>query len=361
MEDENPKEENQASTSKKESQRASAHELYDDRVQDDAGTNSETLSATYSARSRIEMADNRVDVPKPPNVKRERETKTARNKKKGRRSGRVEKRRRSVTRRQMRRMPRRKMRVREEKKERDVSVSTIFSRLSSRTGGSRTPGCLHCGHRCCRRRFNYYWEIWRRCRSRKMQRRKIRKERRSRKKRVFKYLTPRISGSEEIQAGSRSVMFSPLYVRAPNTEVSPDTIQEKDTYCEVSPQMICQSIRRLSGWRQNVTTEDLMNYIQRRYPVNPVSSELMEELREKLRVAVIVGLIIQVQAENWCLSCELEERALTADHVDVFWRAYGDTLKPIPRKPEMPKPERKDNLTNTENDSTREYAPNDLI
>lgn len=152
MEDENTKEENQPSTSKKES----GHELYDD-GQDDRGSNSETsVSASYSARSRIDMADARPEVPKPPALsKREREPKvpkTRRHRAK-RGPGRVEKRRRSFARRHVRRIPRRKHRVKDERKEerRDLSVSTIFTRFSSRSG-SRGPGCMHCGHRCCRRR-----------------------------------------------------------------------------------------------------------------------------------------------------------------------------------------------------------------
>ncbi|PZC87371.1 hypothetical protein B5X24_HaOG201607 [Helicoverpa armigera] len=149
MEDENTKEENQPSTSKKESQRTnSGNDLYDDRGHDDRATNSETsVSATYSVRSRIDMTDARPEVPKP-TIK----TKAPERKKRGRRTGgRVEKRRRSFTRRQVRRAPLRRKPRPTKDKDRELSVSTIFTRLSSRSG-SRTPGCIHCGHRCCRRR-----------------------------------------------------------------------------------------------------------------------------------------------------------------------------------------------------------------
>lgn len=153
MDDENTKEENQPSTSKKESQRTnSGNDLYDDRGHDDRASNSDTsVSATYSVRSRIDMADARPEAPKQPLGKRE--PKAPERKKRGRRTGgRVEKRRRSFTRRQVRRAPlKKKPRPKEERKGRDLSVSTIFTRLSSRSG-SRTPGCMHCGHRCCRRR-----------------------------------------------------------------------------------------------------------------------------------------------------------------------------------------------------------------
>lgn len=157
MEDETTKEENQPSTSKKESQRTnSGNDLYDERERDEAVSNSETsVSATYSARSRVDMVDARPEPPKPALGKRE--PKAPERKKKGRKSGRVEKRRRSYNRRQVRRAPmRRKQTGRhargEERRVRDQnSISTIFTRLSSRSG-SRSPTCFHCGHRYCRRR-----------------------------------------------------------------------------------------------------------------------------------------------------------------------------------------------------------------
>lgn len=150
MEDENAKEDNQPS--QKESQRmTSEQDLYNDRRnyeerRDDQVSNSESFtSASYSGRSRIHMAGVNPEIPKPPTGKRE--AKPPEKKRRGRRPGRVEKRRRSPGRRAaIRRAPKRKPR-----KERDLSVSTIFTRLSSQSG-SRTPGCKFCGHRCCRRR-----------------------------------------------------------------------------------------------------------------------------------------------------------------------------------------------------------------
>lgn len=156
MEEEATKEDIHPSTSKKDSQRSnSGNDVYDERGRDEGASNSETsVSATYSARSRIDTVDARPEPPKQNLSKRE--TKVPERKKKGRRGGRIVKRRRSYNRRQFRRAPmRRKPAVRhtraEERRQREHSVSTIFTRLSSRSG-SRSPSCLHCGHRCCRRR-----------------------------------------------------------------------------------------------------------------------------------------------------------------------------------------------------------------
>ncbi|CAB3229071.1 unnamed protein product [Arctia plantaginis] len=152
MEDEKEtKEEDQPSTSKK----ASPDEnMIDNTRRDETETNSETsVTGSYFARSRVDMADIRSDAPKVPIVtKREREPKSQIRKKRKimRRAGRVEKRHRSYSRREMKRFSRRKPRVRQEIKE-DPSVTTIYTRLSSRSV-SRVQLCSHCGHRCCRRR-----------------------------------------------------------------------------------------------------------------------------------------------------------------------------------------------------------------
>ncbi|KAL0820639.1 hypothetical protein ABMA28_006474, partial [Loxostege sticticalis] len=263
MEDDNAKEDNQPSASKKESQRmTSAQDLYNERRKyeerrgDDHGSNSMTrsesfTSASYSARSRLDMADGSPKLPKPPIVKRE--TKPPEKKKRGRRVGRVEKRRRSPTRRAaLRRAPKRKPR-----KERELSVSTIFTRLSS-LSGSRTPGCKFCGHRCCRRRFEYKRRYCRKCR---YSRRKPRRVKRKKVNRDLEALFPTNRGAKGIQVGSRSMMLSPLFI---NTNTSPpdELPDEKITFCEVTPEMIYQAMRRLTMWRQFVLTSSIMDYLK---------------------------------------------------------------------------------------------------
>lgn len=146
MDDDSTKEENQASTSKKEETRK--EEEYEERDQDDRSYSESTPSA-YSGRSRLEIrADKepRSEQPKNNLVK----TKQPERKKKTVRRGRVAKRRRSTLRRYqpIRRAIKRKP---AQKREREGSVSTIFTRLSSRSS-SNAPSCTFCGHRCCGRR-----------------------------------------------------------------------------------------------------------------------------------------------------------------------------------------------------------------
>ncbi|XP_026740456.1 uncharacterized protein LOC113502896 isoform X2 [Trichoplusia ni] len=368
MDDNDTKEENQPSTSKKESQRTnSGNDLYDDRGHDERASNSESsVSATYSVRSRIDMADARPEVPKP--IIGKREPKAPERKKRGRRAtGRVVKRRRSYARRQVRRAPKRKPRPREDRKhQRDLSVSTIFTRLSSRSG-SRTPGCIHCGHRCCRRRFQY---IQRRFRARRygirhyhtypnVRKKKIARVRRLKKKKVVKIVKPKppayASVCQHVQIGSRSQMLSPLFI---NTNSAPPEGEVPElllpTHCPITPEMIHEALRNLTLWRQEVGTFVIMEYLRRNYPVNPTENALLIELKEKLRVAAIVGFVVQTNEDVWCLNSVLQRRKLAATHVSLFWQAYADTLNAFPfrKEPEPPK-EKTEVQTNTAHGRSR--------
>ncbi|RVE51393.1 hypothetical protein evm_003948 [Chilo suppressalis] len=234
MEDES---DNQPSASKKESQRvASTEEIYTERRKDEErrehASNSEDsfTSGSYCARSRVEITEARPEVPKPPLGKRE--AKPPEKKKRSRRPGRVDKRRRSPTRRQvLRRASKRKPR-----KQRNLSVSTIFTRLSSQS-------------------------------------------------------------SKQVQVGSRCCMFSPLFIK---TNADSDEVPlEPSSYCEITPEMIYESLRRLTMWRQNVLKTSILEHLRTHYPVNTDDNELQAELAEKLRIAAVVEMnILKIKLLN---------------------------------------------------------------
>ncbi|KAG6461400.1 hypothetical protein O3G_MSEX012598 [Manduca sexta] len=152
--DEDNANEPEPTTSKKDCQKGtSGHEL-DKKGNDERSSNSDTWSSagSYSVKSRLDMADGRTDGPKPI-AKRESKMKDRRKKIRGdrRRRGRIEKRKRSEVRRQVVRRPlKRKPRM---DRRRELSVSTIFTRLSpGSTRRARSPTCQYCGHRCCLKR-----------------------------------------------------------------------------------------------------------------------------------------------------------------------------------------------------------------
>ncbi|XP_046970567.1 uncharacterized protein LOC124537685 [Vanessa cardui] len=148
MEDENTKDDpNEPSTSKKASQ---SNNSVDDEYNDNQRINRDMSdSDTYSEASDVEMARAEQEL-RTNSILKKYVKSSAKKKNTKRLGGRVKKRGRPPAKRQPRKPLKRKSKTTGEKKERDVSVSTIFTRLSS--NGFQTPGCDRCGHRCCLRR-----------------------------------------------------------------------------------------------------------------------------------------------------------------------------------------------------------------
>ncbi|CAH2242311.1 jg25225 [Pararge aegeria aegeria] len=238
-------------------------------------------------------------------------------------AGKVEKKKRPAPRRHViRRAPKRRVQL-----PREISRSTIFTRLSS--SGTIATNCHHCGHRCCRRRFEYEL-ILRFC---EKCRHKVRnyygyKRKSGRKLRVIKAPINMLTRSEAIQTGSRSYMLSPLYITSNSAPVENIDFLSQ-THGEITPEMIQESLRRLTMWRQAVPTSSILDYLSQHYPVNNDKDALLVELLNKLKVCVMIGTVCQSPEGTWSLSCKLEDRKLKKNHVTLFWKLYCDTLKPI--------------------------------
>ncbi|XP_050674638.1 uncharacterized protein LOC126972094 [Leptidea sinapis] len=300
---------------------------FDGASRDGAATNSESsrsLSSDHLNRSRMDLAAASPDLPKPslgkPTAKRV-------EKKKPKKTSKIEKRKRPISRRQViRRAPRRKPRARMNRK-RDLSASTIYSRLTS--SGILTPGCERCGHRCCRRSIIVRFEMELR-RWKQLAKKGIRKISPKRKYNKSKRKTNcNIEISEAVQVGSRSIMLSPLLIDSSPMPV--ESAASAQDYSEITPEMIYETVKRLSMWRQNVETMAIHDHISRDYPVNPDKEASFAELLEKLRIAAIVGFICQTSDDTWSLCGYLERRKLATSHVSLFWKIYTDTMKPISR------------------------------
>ncbi|XP_059059078.1 uncharacterized protein LOC131852415 [Achroia grisella] len=325
MEDENGKEENQPSASKKESQRDSDNDVYvekgnyEERRTYDKRNDGVSVSESFTTdtdsvadRSGMDVTEANLEIPKP--LVGKAQVKPERKKRAKRRNGRVEKKH-SLGRRQvLRRIPKR--RQRERKEIRDLSVSTMF------TTSSRNPCCKHCGHRCCRRRFQD-----------KAKRRNV-KSNKTKKigKRMLNKRKASYAESKSDQAGSRSMMLSPLFINTNALPTLGELPEVQKTWCEISPEMIHEAVEKLTMWKQFAPTSAIMDYIKRNYPVCTEENELLEELTAKLHLAVIAGILTQVAYEHWCLCCDLQNRELTKNHVTRFWQAYGDTMSPVLRK-----------------------------
>lgn len=131
MDDKNTDDEKPTSTKKLNSG------MHEDENNQEKESNSHTSCSQYSRTSNVDIDEASRDV-KVKTAGRKREPR----KKKGakRPIGRIDKRRKPH------RVPTKKAKPR-----RELSLCTIFSRISSRSM-SRSPGCKYCGHRCCLRR-----------------------------------------------------------------------------------------------------------------------------------------------------------------------------------------------------------------
>ncbi|CAG9564218.1 unnamed protein product [Danaus chrysippus] len=287
------RDEEQPSTSKKESQRNnSTGDMYVD-SHDDDGAHSEMSmpsSATYSFISKLDMAATGPDLPKSPLPKTDNKIHQKRKREKNKRIvGRVEKKRRPLTKRQaIRKAPKRKQKPADEKKDR-VSMSTIFTRLSSNSQ------------------------------------------------------TPRLS----IQAGSCSKFLSPLFV-ATNSSLA-DNQDLSMSYSEITPDMLHEALRKLTMWKQDVQTTAILDYLITNYPVNKDKEDLVIELLEKLKIASLLGIVCRTSENTWSLTHEFQKRLVSKNHVTLFWKMYVDTLRPITARQvdEPPNPSKEDKATTT--------------
>ncbi|XP_069361581.1 uncharacterized protein [Maniola hyperantus] len=133
---------------------------------------------------------------------------------------------------------------------------------------------------------------------------------------------------ETIQVGTRSNMLSRLYI---TSNSAPDENTEVQ-YSEITPEMIFEAVKNLSMWRQDIPTSSILDYISRNYPVNRDKEALLRELTSKLRICVLLGIVSEAPNETWRISCDLQSRMLTSNHVTLFWNLYADTLRPVTKK-----------------------------
>ncbi|XP_013162557.1 PREDICTED: uncharacterized protein LOC106114030 [Papilio xuthus] len=215
-------------------------------------------------------------------------------------------------------------RSRNTRRTRDFSVSTLFRGMQTR--------CQYCGHRC-RRRFNgkrRRKNIWRR-RPRKLEKVKIIKRRR-------RTLQRHKLNSVCIQAGSTSKMLSSLFMNTNNQLM--DNENDREDYNEISPEMICEALERLGRWKQAVHTKSILKYVRMNYPVTPNITLLERDLREKLYIATVSGIVTDLKNDNWELTTSLQEQRLTDTHVTLFWKIYADTMTPVTLKKNVPEPDK---------------------
>ncbi|KPJ04071.1 hypothetical protein RR46_07830 [Papilio xuthus] len=111
-----------------------------------------------------------------------------------------------------------------------------------------------------------------------------------------------------IQAGSTSKMLSSLFMNTNNQLM--DNENDREDYNEMN------------------------------YPVTPNITLLERDLREKLYIATVSGIVTDLKNDNWELTTSLQEQRLTDTHVTLFWKIYADTMTPVTLKKNVPEPDK---------------------
>ncbi|XP_013137256.1 PREDICTED: uncharacterized protein LOC106102358 isoform X2 [Papilio polytes] len=320
--DEDKKQASHPSTSKIEDRSNNSRQDVRGEEQDVQSNSFVSESSVYTDNSFITTANEAKEITKINRIMKE-----ISDQKKGKthRAGRVQRRRaRPRASHGLRRSVKYEPRSRNTRRTRDFSVSTLFRGMQTR--------CQYCGHRC-RRRYKgkrRRKNIWRR-RPRKLDKIKIIKKRRHR-------LIKNKLNSVCIQAGSTSKMLSSLFMKT-NNQLT-DNVNYREDYNEISPEMICEALERLGRWKQSVNTNSILNYVRMNYPVSQDIAFLERDLREKLYIATVCGIVTDLKSDNWELTTPLQEQRLTETHVTLFWKLYADTMTPITPIKNVPEPDK---------------------
>ncbi|XP_063373982.1 uncharacterized protein LOC134661731 [Cydia amplana] len=101
-------------------------------------------------------------------------------------------------------------------------------------------------------------------------------------------------------------------------------------YKEVTPEILYESLQRLTEFREAVSFREILDYIKDTYPVTPNTSELKHELYQKLVIAHKAGMVCVDYRGHFRLTMNLERlRQVPKPVLTLFWELYCDTMDPL--------------------------------
>ncbi|XP_061707033.1 uncharacterized protein LOC133517598 isoform X2 [Cydia pomonella] len=172
--------------------------------------------------------------------------------------------------------------------------------------------CLYCGRikHCHTKRFIKYKRRRIACR------RKVQKKKRVPTRRLL----------HKLRFGETGVgTLSPLCERCHYPQQ-----RNPQRYKEVTPELLYESLQRLTEWREAVSFSEILEYIKGNYPVTPNMSELKYELYEKLVIAHKAGMVCVDDRGLFRLTTNLERlRQAPKPVLTLFWELYCDTMDPL--------------------------------
>ncbi|XP_018308653.1 uncharacterized protein [Mycetomoellerius zeteki] len=99
----------------------------------------------------------------------------------------------------------------------------------------------------------------------------------------------------------------------------------------ITPQMLRATVKELQKCQLFVKLKNLKDHILRHYPVETDLEILEQELQEKLKYAVCVGLIAKYGDDQYCIPTLREEANAVKTAISAFWEMYKNNNQ-LPNK-----------------------------
>jgi len=93
--------------------------------------------------------------------------------------------------------------------------------------------------------------------------------------------------------------------------------------------MLRTAVKELQKRQLFVKSTNLRDYIQRHYPVETNFKTLEQELQEKLKYAVCVGLLAKHGEDQYCIPTLREEANTVKTAISAFWEMYKNVIHMI--------------------------------
>lgn len=104
-------------------------------------------------------------------------------------------------------------------------------------------------------------------------------------------------------------------------------IQMEKEKISITPQMLRTAVKELQKRQVFVKSKNLKDFIQRHYPVDKNFEALEQELQEKLKYAVCVGLVAKHGDDQYYIPTLREEANTAKTSISAFWEIYKNVIQ----------------------------------
>lgn len=104
------------------------------------------------------------------------------------------------------------------------------------------------------------------------------------------------------------------------------TQMEREKKVSITPQMLRTAVKELQKRQLFVKSKNLKDFIRRHYPVERDFETFDQELQEKLKYAVYVGLLEKYGDDQYCIPTLREEANTAKTAISAFWEMYKNVI-----------------------------------